>query len=110
MNPIILKRPKAERDLTDNFAYISDRNPLAAERFLSAAEDAFERVAQFPRMGRHWDSTLPHLTEVRTWIIQRFRNYCIFYRPIEGGIEVIRVLHAKRDLRRLLEDADEVDG
>lgn len=110
MNPVILKRPKAERDLIDHIAYISDHNPDAAERFLTAAEDAFERLAQFPRMGRRWDSTSPHLAEVRTWIIQHFRNYCIFYRPIDGGIEVIRVLYAKRDLRRLLEDMDEVDS
>jgi toxin ParE1/3/4 len=25
-------------------------------------------------------------------------NYLIFFRPIEGGIEVIRVLHGKRNI------------
>lgn len=28
-------------------------------------------------------------------------NYVIFYRPIAGGVEVIRVLHAARNIRNL---------
>ena len=31
-----------------------------------------------------------------------FPNYLIFYRPVESGIEIIRVLHAKRDIDLLL--------
>ena len=31
------------------------------------------------------------------WRITGFDNYLIFYRPVEGGVEIIRVLHAKRD-------------
>jgi toxin ParE1/3/4 len=34
--------------------------------------------------------------------VRRFRNYLIFYRPTDGGIEVIRVLHAARDISSIL--------
>jgi toxin ParE1/3/4 len=28
-------------------------------------------------------------------------NYVVFYRPIENGIEVVRVLHGRRDIAAL---------
>jgi toxin ParE1/3/4 len=110
VSPTVLKRPKAKQDLLDHFVYIDEHNPAAAERFLDAAESAFNRLAQFPRMGRRWDSPLPHLAELRSWTLPRFRNYRIFYRPLDDGIEVVRVLYARRDLQKLLDDQDEVDG
>jgi toxin ParE1/3/4 len=32
-----------------------------------------------------------------------FRNHLIFYRPIDDGIEIVRVLHGARDWQNLLE-------
>lgn len=40
----------------------------------------------------------PVLAGVRVLPIAGFVNYLIFYRPAENGIEIIRVLHAKRDI------------
>jgi toxin ParE1/3/4 len=34
-------------------------------------------------------------------------SYVIFYRPIEEGIEVIRVLHSARDIEDIFADLDE---
>jgi toxin ParE1/3/4 len=109
VSPTILKRPLAERDLLDHYVYIGERNPAAADRFLAAAEKAFTQLARFPRMGRAWESSAPHLAGVRSWTILRFKNYRIFYRPLDDGIEVLRVLYATRDLRRLLERENQVD-
>ena len=41
------------------------------------------------------------LADVRMWHVVGFPNHLIFYRPTESGIEVIRVLHAKRDIESL---------
>jgi toxin ParE1/3/4 len=42
------------------------------------------------------------------WRVRGFAKHLIFYRPIEDGIEVIRILHASRDLAAVLdEDSDE---
>jgi toxin ParE1/3/4 len=35
------------------------------------------------------------------WRVAGFPNHLIFYRPVESGVEVIRVLHAKRDIEAL---------
>ena len=37
------------------------------------------------------------------WRIRGFENFLIFYRPIEDGIEVIRVLHGAREIERVFE-------
>jgi len=34
--------------------------------------------------------------------VDGFDSYLIFYRPIAEGVEIYRVLHGARDLRRLL--------
>ena len=41
------------------------------------------------------------------WQVRGFEKHLIFYRPIKDGIEIIRVLHASRDLVAVLdEDSD----
>jgi toxin ParE1/3/4 len=40
---------------------------------------------------------------LRIWRIDGFPNHLIFYRPIEGGIEIVRVLHGARDIDAVLE-------
>jgi toxin ParE1/3/4 len=34
--------------------------------------------------------------------VTEFKKYMIFYRPIEGGIEVLRVIHGARNIQNLL--------
>ena len=49
------------------------------------------------------------LTTLRMFPIRDFPKYFIFYRPTEEGIEVVRVLHASRDLQALL-DPEHTEG
>jgi hypothetical protein len=35
------------------------------------------------------------------WPIPKFENWLIFYRPIENGIEIIRLLPGARDIQSL---------
>jgi toxin ParE1/3/4 len=104
MTPVVRKTPRAEQDLLGHYVYIGERDPRAADRFLRAADAAFKRLARLPGMGRAWESPLPRLAGVRSWTIPEFRNFRIFYRPIRNGIEVLHVLYARMDVRRLLED------
>ena len=39
---------------------------------------------------------------VRTWRVTGFEAVLIFYREVADGIAVDRVIHAKRDYRRVL--------
>ena len=44
----------------------------------------------------------PIMAGVRSWGIRGFPNHLIFYRPTDDRIEVIRVLHAARDIETIL--------
>jgi plasmid stabilization system protein ParE len=71
------------------------------------------------RTGRDRDSrhlspagkTSPHGTKrqdittlpVRFWTITKFPNYVIVYRPETVPLQVVAILHGKRDLKEVLE-------
>ncbi len=57
-------------------------------------------LADMPGMGAPREHG--GLKGLRMWPVRGFERHLIFYRPIEDGIEVIRVLHASRDLEGLL--------
>jgi len=97
------KRPQATRDLADIAVYLAEESGSdeVAFRFLDAAEASFESLAVTPEMGSVRRYNDPALVDVRMWRVAAFPNHLIFYRPIERGIEVIRVLHAKRDIESL---------
>lgn len=52
-------------------------------------------------MGRRRDELLPSL---RSFPVD---DYLIFYRPIAGGIEILRVVSGYRDLNALFEHQDD---
>lgn len=92
----------AERDLEEAGEYIRRNSPQSALRFLRAARATMERLLSMPETGGLYESDVLDLTGVRVFPVSRFRNYLIFYRPTENGLEVLRVLHGPRDIDRIL--------
>lgn len=87
----------ARADLDEIWLYIAQDNPDAADRFICALVTRFPRLASMPEMGRRREELAPHLRSLA------FGNYVIFYRPMEKGVEIARVLHGARDLPPLFE-------
>jgi toxin ParE1/3/4 len=102
MMPRVATTPQAEADLLDHFTFIGADSRAAAIRFLEAANKAFQSLARMPGMGGRWRGGKRQTGGLRVWPIPRFRKYLIFYRELENGIEVVRVLHGSRNLGRLL--------
>src|SRR5262245_16516991 len=74
--------PAAENDLALIFDYIAQRNPDAADRVMDALVEAFDRLADHPKLGhRRTDLTA---RPVRFWSV---RDYLIVYRG-EEHIEI----------------------
>lgn len=94
-------------DLDELASYIQGDSPDAAIRFLAAAEASFEFLATSPELGQRQEFHRPELAELRVWQVQGFENYLIFYQPLEHGIEVVRVLHAARDVAAVFENQGE---
>ena len=107
--PTIVKSRLAVRDVVEIADYLATlRTSLeAGHRFYDAVDRTFRRLARMPRIGSLWGDEGPDLEEVRFFPVTRFRRYLVFYRPVEGGIEILRVLHGARDLRRILRGGDD---
>ena len=104
MTPRFRVSPAADRDLDEQADYLAKQASLeTALRFYDAAAATFEKIAQMPSMGERWDSSNPRLAELRVWRVEGFEKRLIFYRPVDGGIEIVRVLHGARDIESVLE-------
>jgi toxin ParE1/3/4 len=87
----------ARTDLDEIWFYIAQDNMDAADKFIHAIVSRFPRLAAMPQLGRQREELSPRL---RSFPVGR---YVIFYRPMENGIEVARVLHGARDFPPLFE-------
>ena len=96
--------PQADQDIDEQFSYLVDQASLdVALRFLEATQEAFQTLVQMPEMGAKRNFRNPMLEGLRMWPIKGFQRYLVFYRPTDNGIDVIRVLHAARDIGSLLD-------
>jgi plasmid stabilization system protein ParE len=92
-----LVAPEAEDDLRQIWRYLLGEAGLAiANRIQGELVDAFESLADVPGKGHR----RPDLTS-REVLFFSVYQYMIVYRRAEL-VEIVAVLHGKRDLRRLL--------
>jgi toxin ParE1/3/4 len=92
---IVVKRPLAELDLWEIWDYIADDSFDRADDFLDRVEEKLRSLARTPGMGRRREELLPGLQSFPVG------NYVVFYRAIEDGIDVIRILHGSRDIEEI---------
>jgi toxin ParE1/3/4 len=93
--------PKARQDLDEAYAWYYVEAPDVAERFLRAVVAASQLLSDNPFLGR---PRRFRIKGIRSWQVPGFRVYLIFYRPTETALQIVRVLHGARDLRKLLSD------
>lgn len=91
----VIRSPEAELDVIEIASYIARDNLDAALRLLDIFDEKLTLIAESPMIGRVRHDLAPAL---RSFAVG---NYILFYRPISDGIELARVLHGARDLRRL---------
>ncbi len=90
--PRVTRRPLAEADIFEIWDYIADDSLAAADRWVDRLDEQFRLLAAQPMMGRARDELAPG---VRSF---PFGRYVVFYVPLDGGIDVVRVLHGARDI------------
>jgi toxin ParE1/3/4 len=85
-------RARAQSDIADIWAFIFDHNPDAAERFLGRVGTLIATLAEMPESGPQRDE---YGLGIRRF---PFNRYVMFYRAHPDYVEVVRVLHAARDI------------
>jgi toxin ParE1/3/4 len=94
--------PEAEQDLLAVWNYLArEASPDVADEQLRSLDRACEALAQWPHSGRARDELF---RDVRSIAVEA---YVIFYRVGDSAIEIIRVLHRRRDVDAIFSRAGE---
>lgn len=86
---------RARTDLIEIWRYIAADNAAAADGLLDRLDDACGLLAEHPEMGAAREDIRPGL---RYLVVEA---YLILYRIVPGGIEIVRIVHGRRDLFNL---------
>jgi len=91
--------PKADEDIFAVWRYLHARAGIeVANRVEAEIYDAFETLAKNPRLGHKRSDLTSHPV-----LFFSVYSYMIVYRP-RPQLEIARVLHGKRNLKRILEE------
>jgi toxin ParE1/3/4 len=92
----VRRTQQADDDIEEIASYISLDSPKAALSWLEGVEAKFEAIGSSPGIG-------VSRPEVRAGMRSfSFGNYLILYRKVEGGVEIVRVVHGARNWQKLL--------
>lgn len=88
--------PRARVWFLGEVAYLAERNPEAARKFVSRIRAARETLAQYPRSGR--------MGEIAGTRIVVVTPYILTVRLQSGEIEIVAIRHAKQGDARAPDD------
>jgi toxin ParE1/3/4 len=91
-------RRQANRDLVEVCKYIARDNPSAAKRFAERLHERLMLLVRFPESGEQ-------LTDSRGRQYRRisYGNYVVYFRPVDGKIEICRIVHGAQQLGQVEE-------
>ena len=93
----VIRSDQAQADLEGIFDYLDSQSTQAADRFAVKFEQSCELHSAHPLIGASAEEYARNLRYFTVW------NYAIFYRPVDDGIELIRIIHGARDIPKLFE-------
>ena len=92
--------PVAKADIVDIWSYIAEESEEAASNVEQAIYDACAWIAGAPYRG-HSRADLTS-RPLHFWTLTRYPNYTLVYRPETAPLQVVAILHGKRNVPRLL--------
>lgn len=99
--PRYLLLPLAQRDVDGIWNYSAERwGRDRANSYLESIKKALAMLAANPRRGRVFEPGLPN------YFKYAIGNHMIFFRVIEEGIAVVRILHQNMDFERHLRETE----
>ncbi|MFI5457089.1 MAG: type II toxin-antitoxin system RelE/ParE family toxin [Isosphaerales bacterium] len=97
----VRRSPQAETDLEMILIDLNQKYRAAAERYAAAFDEKSQTLARFPEIGRLRPEIAPN---VRSTLVH---PYVVFYRLEGEVVQIIRILHGKRDLRSIMQAESE---
>ena len=90
--------PEARQDIKEIWSFIARDSIEGAGRVRQEIRDSCRRLAQHPYTGHERDD-LTSREDVRFWPVH---SYLIIYRPSTRPLEILRVIHGKRDVKSVV--------
>jgi len=90
----------ASRDLNDIADYFAENSLEAGDRFFRAFNRKCQQLVAFPNSGKSYATIRPGLRGLS------LESYVIFYRILDDGIEILRVVSGRRDFPSLFEESN----
>jgi toxin ParE1/3/4 len=102
-------RTAAREDILRQFRYylIEKQIPEVAQRFLDAVETSINTICRTPGIGAPKRLANPLLAGMRSSPVPGFPSIRVYYTYAGNELRIVRVLHGKRDIHPLLEEASE---
>lgn len=93
--PEVVYSPASVGDLAEIWDYVAQDSLLQADRLIDRFRIRIQYLAHNNLLGR------PRTELAKNCRSVPLGKYCIYYRPIDDGIEVLRLLHSARDIRQI---------
>lgn len=90
----------ASQDLNEIADYFAENNLGAGERFFRTFNRKCGQLVAFPNSGKSYESIRPGLRGLS------LEGYVIFYRLLDNGIEILRVISGRRDFPTVFEESN----
>jgi toxin ParE1/3/4 len=106
----IIRRKLARRDLEDASDYYYGEGGEALElRFIDAMEQTLGLIAEMPGIASPRYAEILQRSGLRCFGVKRF-PYLVFYIEHPDRIDVLRILHRRRDIPAIFQDDNGEDG
>jgi toxin ParE1/3/4 len=92
-------------DVTRQFRYylVALDRPDVALRFRESVRKTAKAISSQPLIAPPYPLINPQLRNLRSWPVAGFETIRIYFLLDDEAMRVIRILHGKRDIRRILE-------
>jgi toxin ParE1/3/4 len=88
----LILSPEAEQDLIDIWSYIAVDSPVNADHYIDKIYNKGVILSENPEIGSERYDLIP---EMKYFPVDK---YILYYRQIHNGVEIVRILHASRDM------------
>ena len=99
-NPQYLINTLATRDINEIAEYFTENNLEAGENFFREFNRKCQQLVNFPYSGKSYGTIRPDLRGLP------LQGDVIFYRVLENGVEILRVVSGRRNFPDLFEEFD----
>ncbi|MEB3217442.1 MAG: type II toxin-antitoxin system RelE/ParE family toxin [Nostocales cyanobacterium 94392] len=93
----------AAQDLENIWSYIAKNNTRAADNLFDKLREKFAKLAKFPQMGQGREDLAVYLGSFSVG------SYLIFYRIIDEGIKILRIVHSSQDIEQIFKEVEDTD-